>query len=79
MVFSGRLEWVCGADVLRGSPEDILERGIEMHRPEVLVMGDQELLHVPVGNLSGRNWKVRHEFYVFEDGALKLVDFGSGK
>ena len=77
LVFSGRLEWVCGVDVLRGSPEDILERGIEMHRPEVLQMGDQVLLHVPTGSLSGRNWRVGHEFYVFEDGALKHVDFGS--
>lgn len=77
LVFSGRLAWVSEDDLAMGNPEDILERAIEMHRPDVLKMGDQELLHVPTSRLSGRNWSVSHKFYVFEDGALKHVDFGS--
>jgi hypothetical protein len=53
----------------------ILERAIEMHRPDVLQMGEQQILHVPTSKLSGSSYSVNHEFYIYENGSLKHIDF----
>ena len=75
LLFSGRLRWISEEDLTRGNPETILQKAIEMHKPDVLKIGDQDILHVPTSKLSGKNWSVSHEFYIYESGSLKHIDF----
>lgn len=74
---SGRLAWVSTEELRNNSPEEILQKAIEMHKPEVLEMGKVEILHVPTSKISGRNWSVNHAFYIFEDGTLKRIGFNA--
>lgn len=79
LIAAGKLRWEPEAEA-DADMEDrmaVLERAIEMHRPEVLQMGDQEILHVPTSKLSGNSWSVNHEFYTYEDGSLKHIDFST--
>ena len=73
---SGRLAWV-PEDERFISDEDRLKKAIEMHKPEILQMGDVPILHVPTSKMTGQNWSVNHAFYVYEEGVLKRIDLNS--
>ncbi|MBN1974898.1 MAG: hypothetical protein JW787_14755 [Sedimentisphaerales bacterium] len=73
LLFSGRLKWMTNEDLISRNPETILQKAIEMHKPEILKIGDQDILHVPIGKLSGKSWAVNHEFYIYENGSLKKI------
>ena len=72
-----RLAWVSEGEDNNGERIELLGKAIEMHRPEVLEMGEIQILHVPISKLSGRHYSVNHEFYIYEDGTLKSIDFKS--
>lgn len=74
LVICGRFKWVSQEDLASGNPEVILEKAIKMHRPNVMKVGDQELMYIPTAQLSGKNWSVNYAFYIFEAGALKKLD-----
>jgi len=74
LIVSERLQWIPQNNLGRETPEVVLAKAIEMHRPEVLKIGDQELLHIPTSKMSGKNWSVNNAFYILENGTLKKVD-----
>lgn len=74
---TNRLAWLPPEQRNNSNPEEILHKAIEMHKPEVLKMGDINILHVPTSKMSGRNWSVNHAFYVYEEGQLKRIDLTS--
>jgi hypothetical protein len=74
---SDRLAWVSAGEHNNGEHTQVLQKAIEMHKPEVLKMGEIEILHIPTSKMSGRNWSVNHAFYMYEDGTLKRIDFKS--
>jgi len=63
----------------REAPTITLERAIEMHKPQILKIGDAELLCVPNTRMQGYNWQVEYKFYVYEDGVLRSVPYGQPK
>ena len=73
---SGRLVWLSDAEQKYGQAEDVLQKAIEMHKPEVLQMAEIQILHVPTSKMTGRNWSVNHEFYIYDEGTLKRVQYG---
>ena len=68
LVVSGRLQWVSQEDMINGAPEVVLEKALEIHRPYVLKVGDQEILCLPHAEMSGKNWHVTHRLYLLENG-----------
>jgi len=74
LLFCGKLRWISQEDIARGTPEVVLEKAIEMHRPYVLKLGDKEFLCIPKANMSGKNWTVSHRLYLFEEGAMKPLN-----
>ena len=66
-----RLAWVSVEERNSGNTEEILKKAIEMHKPEVLEMGDIKILHVPTSKMSGRNWSVNHAFFIYDEGKLQ--------
>ncbi|MHC4741275.1 MAG: hypothetical protein ACYS8Z_05160 [Planctomycetota bacterium] len=74
LLVSGRLRWVSHDDLAGESPHRLLEKAIELHRPDVLKIGDEELLYITISKLSGKNYSITHEFFTFENGTLKRVD-----
>jgi hypothetical protein len=76
LLVSGKLRWASEEEADE-MPERVamLGQAIEMHRPQVLEVGDQQILHVPTSKLVGSHWSVSHEFYIYADGTLKRIDF----
>ncbi len=66
-----RLTW---ADAHDERAVETLERAIEMHRPEVLDMGDMKILHIPTSKMKGTSYSVSHKFFINDNGVLKPVD-----
>ncbi len=71
LLVSGRLEWVSEEELAARTPEAVLAEAIEMLRPQVISLDGQELLCAPKAELSGKNWRVHHLLYIYEDGELK--------
>ena len=69
----------CSPDIPDVESTETLERAIEMHRPQILKVGDTELLCVPNTRMQGRNWHVDYKFYRYEDGVLRNVPYAAPK
>ena len=63
-----RLVWVSEDEhnLHIGEPIDTLQKAIEMHKPEVLKMGDAEILHVPTSSMRGHSWSIDNKFYIYD-------------
>ena len=71
---TNRLAWVCPDERSTNEPMEILQQAIDMHKPEVLKVGETEILYVPTSKLRGKNWSVKPTFYTYEEGKLKRID-----
>lgn len=74
---SGRMAMMSVEDREIEKSTEILQQAIEMHKPEILRMGEREILHIPTSKISGKNWSVNHAFYIYKDGTLKRIDFNN--
>jgi hypothetical protein len=75
---AGNIVWSSGSTQQSIAPfEQRMEKASEILRPQVLEMKDVQLLCIPSYHGDGTNYKFDNNFFIYENGNLKRVDYAS--
>jgi hypothetical protein len=78
LIVSGSLIWK-PEEYKMAKHQEALERAINMHQPQILEIGDKELLCLPVTHQRGNSISVDYKFFVYEEGKLKQLNYAESE